>query len=175
VFLSGVEHLIPWLGRIPLESFGVDRTQDIPLRASGRAGSGAVSSSSAAVNFKTNLAVRFENSSTWPIIKAMLDNFHNTEDSWSLSLNERSQRPLSPYIEVVQSYLSDNWATSSCRSTPSLRNFRLDDRMIRGCLCNTKNEELEDRETEKALQWLGVEWDSLAKILRQTDPEIYLY
>ena len=64
-FLSGVVYLIPALGRIPLESFGVERTQDIPLRVSGRAEFGAGWSSSAAVNFKTNLAVRFENSSMW--------------------------------------------------------------------------------------------------------------
>lgn len=34
-------------------------------------------------------------------------------------------------------------------------------------------DEIEDRETEEALKWLGAEWDSLAKILRQRDPEIY--
>ncbi len=33
--------------------------------------------------------------------------------------------------------------------------------------------EIEDRETEEALEWLAAEWDSLAKILRQRDPEIY--
>jgi len=34
-------------------------------------------------------------------------------------------------------------------------------------------DEIEDRETEKALEWLGAEWGPLAKILRQRDPEIY--
>ena len=34
-------------------------------------------------------------------------------------------------------------------------------------------DEIEDKETEKALKWLGVEWDSLAKILKQRDSEIY--
>jgi len=33
--------------------------------------------------------------------------------------------------------------------------------------------EIEDRETEEALEWLGAEWSSLAKILKQTDSEIY--
>jgi hypothetical protein len=34
-------------------------------------------------------------------------------------------------------------------------------------------DEVEDRETEKALEWLGAEWGLLAKILKQTDSEIY--
>jgi len=34
-------------------------------------------------------------------------------------------------------------------------------------------DEIEDRETEEALKRLGVEWGSLAKILKQTDSEIY--
>lgn len=34
-------------------------------------------------------------------------------------------------------------------------------------------DETEDRETEEALEWLGAEWGSLAKILKQTDSEIY--
>lgn len=34
-------------------------------------------------------------------------------------------------------------------------------------------DEVEDKETEEALKWLEVEWDSLAKILKQRDPEIY--
>jgi len=33
-------------------------------------------------------------------------------------------------------------------------------------------DEIEDRETEEALEWLGAEWGSLAKILKQTDSEI---
>jgi len=34
-------------------------------------------------------------------------------------------------------------------------------------------DEIEDRETKKALEWLEVEWDSLAKILKQTNSKIY--
>ena len=41
-FLSGVMHFVPALGQIPIESFGVERTQDMPLRVSERAESSAV-------------------------------------------------------------------------------------------------------------------------------------
>lgn len=34
-------------------------------------------------------------------------------------------------------------------------------------------DEIEDRETEEALEWLTAEWDSLAKILRQRDSEFF--
>ena len=34
-------------------------------------------------------------------------------------------------------------------------------------------DDFEDRETDKALQWLGAEWESLAKILRQRDPKVF--
>jgi len=34
-------------------------------------------------------------------------------------------------------------------------------------------DDFEDQETEEALQWLEVEWKSLAKILMQTDPETH--
>lgn len=34
-------------------------------------------------------------------------------------------------------------------------------------------DEIEDRETEVALEWLEAEWGSLAKILKRTDSEIY--
>ena len=121
-------HLIPALGRISLESFELGRNQDIHLRVSGRADVSAVRSSSAAVDFKTVLAVNFENSSMWPTRKAMVDDVHNVGVSWSLPLNERSQRPLSPDIEAVHWYLSDNWATWSCRSAPSLRDVRFDEK-----------------------------------------------
>ena len=35
-----------------------------------------------------------------------------------------------------------------------------------------RDSEEDDLETEEALQWLEVEWKSLAKILKETDPEI---
>lgn len=38
---------------------------------------------------------------------------------------------------------------------------------------DSESDEIEDRETDKALQWLEVEWESLAKILRRTRPEMY--
>jgi len=37
---------------------------------------------------------------------------------------------------------------------------------------DSESDEVEDRETEEALEWLGAEWGSLAKILRQRDSEI---
>lgn len=34
-------------------------------------------------------------------------------------------------------------------------------------------EDIEDKEADKALQWLGMEWESLAKILMKTDSETH--
>ena len=37
---------------------------------------------------------------------------------------------------------------------------------------DSEADDIEDKEIEEALQWLGAEWESLAKILRQRDSEI---
>ena len=37
---------------------------------------------------------------------------------------------------------------------------------------NSEVDDIEDRETEEALQWLGAEWESLTKFLRQRDSEL---
>ncbi len=42
----------------------------------------------------------------------------------------------------------------------------------RGAVEDSELDEIEDEKSDKALQWLEVEWDSLAKILRQTDPDV---
>jgi len=34
-------------------------------------------------------------------------------------------------------------------------------------------DDADDREIEEALQWLGAEWESITKILRQSDPGVY--
>jgi hypothetical protein len=36
-----------------------------------------------------------------------------------------------------------------------------------------RREAAKEKETEEALEWLGAEWGSLAKILRQRDSEVY--
>ena len=75
---------------------------------------------------------------------------------------------------------SDSRSVRDVRDNPepdAVRNIEGDVTGQRREAAEEKNDsevdDIEDRETDKALRWLGAEWESLAKILRQRDSEVF--